>query len=177
MTDPKEYGRALFLLSEEEGISDTLIEDVRTVGAVFSENPEYSKLLNTPALSKEERLSLIDESLLGVHRHLKSLIKMLAEAHSAHTAKEALSGFISAYEAARGIERATVISAVPLTDVELIRLREKLEAATGRTFIIDAQCDPAILGGMKLRYMGKQLDSSLKTKLDRFAASLAKTVV
>ena len=35
----------------------------------------------------------------------------------------------------------------------------------------------AILGGVKLRYMGKQLDSSLKTKLDRFAAGLAKTVV
>ena len=177
MTNPKEYGRALFLLSEEEGVTENTVADAKAVIAVFSDNPGYAKLLNTPALAKEERLALIDESLKDVNRHVKNLVKILAEGHSAHNVGEALLGFIDEYERARGIEHATVISAVPLSDGELSRLKAKLEGATGKTFIIDAECDPKILGGIKLRYMGKQLDSSLKTKLDRFAASLAKTVV
>lgn len=177
MTEPKEYGRALFLLAEEEGIADEVLSDARAVRAAFSENGDYAKLLNTPALSKDERLRLIDGSLGGVNRHLRSLVKILASEHAAHTAVSAIDGFISAYEESRGIEHATVISAVPLTDKELSRLKERLERVTQKTFIIECEVDPSILGGVKLRYMGLQLDSSLKQKLDSFKDGLMKTIV
>ena len=177
MTDPKEYGRALYLLAEEEGVADDILSDAKAVRAAFSKNPEYAKLLNTPAMAKKDRLSLLDESLGGVHRHLRSLIKMLAEEHRANAAVIAIDGFVEAYEKSRGIEHATVISAVPLSESELLRLREKLERTANKTFILECKVDPSILGGIKLRYMGTQLDSSLKTKLDSFADALTKTIV
>ncbi len=177
MTEAKEYGRALFLLTEEESSTERVLSDARAVKTAFAEEKGYAKLLNTPALTKEERLGLIDESLGGVDRHLRSLVKMLASEHAAHTVTAALDGFISAYEESRGIEHATVISARPLSEGELARLKEKLEAATSRTFVIKSEVDPSILGGVKLRYMGIQLDSSLKTKLDVFAEGLTKTIV
>ncbi|MBQ7363326.1 MAG: ATP synthase F1 subunit delta [Clostridia bacterium] len=177
MTNPKEYGRALFLLAEEEGSTEEVLSDAVTVREVFREHGDYAKLLNTPALEKEERLRLADESLKTVNKHLKSLVKILAQEHAAHTVASAIDGFIAAYEESRGIEHATVISAVPLSDTELSRLKEKLERLTSKTFIIECEVDPSILGGIKLRYMGRQLDSSLRTKLDSFANNLMKTIV
>ena len=81
MIDAKEYGKALFLLAEEEGIADTVRDDVLCVRELTLMHPEYLRLLDTPALTKAERLGSIDESMATVHAYLRSAIKMLSEKH------------------------------------------------------------------------------------------------
>ena len=56
MTGAKEYAKALFLLSEEEGESESVLSELEMLSELIKENSEYSKLLDTPALSKDERL-------------------------------------------------------------------------------------------------------------------------
>ena len=70
-----------------------------------------------------------------------------------------------------------MISAVPLTEDQLTRLTAKLEGITGKQIIINNIHDPSLLGGMKLRYMGVQLDGSVKTKLDSFEKSISERVI
>ena len=43
--------------------------------------------------------------------------------------------------------------------------------------IVKNTVSPEILGGVKLRYSGIQLDGSVKTRLDKFEASLKNTVI
>ena len=50
MTDMKEYASALFLLCKEEGNIDTVAKELVTLKEVLKENPEYVKLLDTPAM-------------------------------------------------------------------------------------------------------------------------------
>ena len=54
---------------------------------------------------------------------------------------------------------------------------DELEEITGKTIIIKNTVDAAILGGMKLRYLGQQIDGSIKTKLDKFDKSLKDLVI
>ena len=77
MNGAKEYAKALFLLTEEEGTTEAVLEELSAIAGIMKENPEYSRLLDTPALSKEERLSLIDEALSSFNLMLKNLIKIL----------------------------------------------------------------------------------------------------
>ena len=88
-----------------------------------------------------------------------------------------LDAFEKAYEISRGIERVEVISAVPLTVAQNERLKAKLEGITKKQIIINNTHDPSLLGGMKLRYMGVQLDGSVKSKLDAFEKSLGELVI
>ena len=60
MTGASEYGRALFMLALELGALEEIKNDAYTVKAVLEGNPEYKNLLDTPAISKEEKLSLAD---------------------------------------------------------------------------------------------------------------------
>ena len=46
MTDANEYGKALFLITEEDAVSDSVLADVKTAERVFKANPDYVKLLN-----------------------------------------------------------------------------------------------------------------------------------
>ena len=46
-----------------------------------------------------------------------------------------------------------------------------------KTIILTNTVDPSILGGVKLRYLGVQLDGSVKTRLDKFEDALKNTVI
>ena len=173
----KAYGEALFSLTEERHETDAVLRDVETLKAVIKGSPEYLKLLDSPALSREERIGLIDKSLSSLNKNLVNTIKLLAEKRLAHALPKMLDHYVRAYEISRGIEHVEVVSAVPLTDMQKAKLKAKLEGITKKQIIISYTHDPSLLGGMKLRYMGIQLDGSVKSKLDGFAKSLTELVI
>ena len=177
MVDAREFAKALFLLSEEEGNSDSTLGDVRLAEAVFSENPDYVKLLDTPAIEKSEKLSLIDDALSSVNVNLKNLIKILCERHSVYEISRVCAAYSALYDESRGIERVEAITAVPMSEEQLSALAEKLERITSKRVVINNQTDPSILGGIKLRYSGVQLDGSVKTRLDSFEEKLKSIVI
>ena len=173
----KAYGDALFMLTEELGETEKVLSDVGDLEEAIKRNPEYLKMLDSPALSREERLSLIDRAFSSLNRNLVNTAKLLAERRLSYTLPKVLAHYRTAYEASRGIERVEVISAVPLTASQLTRLKAKLEGITKKQIIINNTHDPSLLGGMKLRYMGVQLDGSVKSKLDSFEKSLSELVI
>ena len=172
-----EYGKALFLLTEELHTTEGARGDVLLAGEIFRSNPTYVKLLDTPAIPKEEKLSLIDEAFSGIDENLRNLIKILCEHHSVFTFPEVERTFLALYNEARGIIEVEAISAVTLSDEQIGRISEKLKKNTGKTIVLKNTVSPEILGGLKLRYQGVQLDGSIKTRLDKFEASLKNTVI
>ena len=172
-----EYGRALFEITEELSSTERVLTDIAVVKQLFSDNPDYLKLLDTPAVSKEERVGLIDRAFGSLDEHLVNLIKILAERHSAYLFRKIAEQYSSLYDESRGIERAEAISAVKLGDEQIKRLTSKLEAMTGKKIILKNTVDSSILGGLKLRFSGRQLDGSVKTRLERIEDGLKKVVV
>lgn len=177
MIDAKEYGVALFMLAEEDNSVDRVGEDVELLLAVLNENPDYTRLLDTPALTKDERLAAIDSSLATVDERVKNLVKIMAEMRCAFLLSKALAGFNEERDRARGIERVEAVTAVPMSSEQIERLEKRLSEKLNKTVIVRNTVDGGILGGMKLRYMGVQLDGSIKTRLDGFAKSLGEIVI
>lgn len=173
----REYGRALFLLTEELGTTERVREEARAISDLFLANPEYERMLDTPALSPDERIALIDGALADFDESLLNLVKILIERRMAYAVVRTLRAFDEEYMESRGIIRAEVISAIPLTDSQSARIEEKLGKITGKQVIIENKVDPSLLGGIKLRYMGIQRDGSIKTRLDDFASSLKGAVI
>ena len=177
MINAVEYGRALFLLTEEVGNTEKVREDVTVLLAVLKENPDFVNLLDTPAVSKDERLGVVDATLSTLDENLANLVKILAERREAHSLPKVLDAYLAVYDEARGIERVEAITAIPLTDGQAEKLKARLEKQTGKTIIIKNTVDPSILGGIKLRYMGIQLDGSLKSRLDSFEKVLTDMII
>ena len=171
------YGEALFLLTEELGATEEVREDVSAVLRLVEDNPQYVSLINSPALSREERLGLIDEAFGSLNRNLVNLIKILAEKRLAHILGGTLGVFLEYYDNSRGIERVEAISAVPMTAAQIDKLKARLEAITGKQIIVRNTHDPELLGGMKLRYLGIQLDGTVKSRLESFEKRLSELVI
>ena len=172
-----EYGRALFLLAEENGSTERVKDDLSALCRIFSANPKYQKLLDTPALSKNEKLSLIDGALVGIDGNLVNLIKILCERHSVYQFDKVCDAFSKEYDESRGIERVEAVTAIAMTPDQITAIKNKLSTLTGKTIVLKNTVEPSILGGVKLRYSGIQLDGSVKTRLDRFEKALKSVVL
>ena len=177
MTDAKEYGRALFMITEEDSVSDKVLSDVKAAECVLKQNSDYVNLLDSPALSKSERVELCDKAFSSLDERLVNLIKILTEKRAVYLFEKAAEAYYGFYDESRGIVRVEAVTAVALTKEQADKITSKLGAKFGKKFILSNRIDPSILGGIKLRYSGVQLDSSVKTRLDKFEEALKNTVI
>ena len=177
MIDAKEYGKALFLLTEETRTTKTVAEELLGVKKLLCENPRYIKLLDTPALAKEEKLALVDRAFASLDGNLLNFLKILCEKHAVYQLPRVADVYAALYDEARGIERVEAVTAVAMTKKQLSALTNKLAALTGKSIVIRNTIDPTILGGVVLRYAGTQLDGSLRARLESFEKSLKDLVI
>lgn len=177
MIDAREYGKALFLLSEEEGTTELALGDIRLVKEAMSKHPAYETLLDTPALPVETKLGLIEEAFADIDANVKNLLKILCEKHATHDMPKVADVFEALYDEARGNLRVEAITAIPMTKKQLGALQNKLELQTGKHIFIENIVDASILGGVTLRYGGVQIDGSVKARLESLEKSLKGLVV
>ena len=173
MIETKEYAKALFLLAEEREAMQLIREDLMRVEAALKEAPDYISLLDSPALSREEKEGLIDEAFASVDGDLRSFLKLLCQKHALYTLPKTAEAYGVLCDESLGIIRAEAITAVPLTAEQSARLTERLAQKTGKTVILENTVDASVLGGVRLRFMGKQWDFSLKDRLETIRESLA----
>lgn len=177
MRGAENYGRAVFMLAEECGKVEEVFSDLSSVCDALEREPEYTRLLDNPALARCERLSLVDRTLSPVLPEVRDFIKYLSERRAVSTLPAAMAEFSALRDERLGIERVEAVTAVPMSDGQCDALKSRLAALTGKTVIIKNTVDPGILGGMKLRYSGVQLDGSVKTRLDKLEKQLSQIIV
>lgn len=173
----KEYADALFMLTEELGTSERVQRELGDATHVLSDNREYISLLETPALPMDEKLGLVDRAFESFDESLLSFLKILTEKRLIRHLGDVLRDYSALYDESRGILRVEAISAVALSEAQLNAIAEKLSAKCKKQAIVSNTVSPEILGGLKLRYSGTQLDGSVKTRLDKIEASLKNVIV
>ena len=177
MIDMREYGKALFLITEEERSSDKVLADVKIADKVLKDNPEYIKLLDSPAVPKEERVSLVDRAFGTLDTNLLNLVKILTQRRLICHFNKVAEAYYGLYDESRGILRVVAVTAIPLSEGQTKALTRRLSETLGKTIVLHNTVDRGILGGVTLRYSGVQLDGSIKTRLDKFEQALKQQVI
>jgi len=72
----------------------------------------------------------------------------------------------------KGVLRAEVTTAAPLSDAYYDRLRAQLEKMTGQKVVVDKRLDPALVAGVVTRIGDRILDGSLRTRLQSLKDAL-----
>ena len=172
------YAQALYDLAKDEGLSKTVLEELRVLKAVFAEIPQYSKLLSTPDIPKQERCGVLDDAFRGkVHPYVLNFMKILTEKGYIRQFPDCCDAYRGFYNEDNGILVVKAVSAVVLTDVQTQKLIAKLESITGKRIDLQCSVDPTQMGGLSLSYSGKQVDGTVKNKLDSIGRLLKNTVL
>lgn len=163
----KEYGEALYELCNEENCAQEVGEQLDMVRTLFREEPQYPKILQDPALPRQERLGMLGEAFRNsVHPYLLNFLKILCEKSALGTLSGCGERFRARYNEDRGLLPVTATSAVVLTEAQKQGLVEKLSKLTGKTILLENQVDESLLGGVKVKFDGRELDGSVAGRLE-----------
>ena len=163
---------------QEEQLTDTVLEQMQTIRQLFRENPDYVKLLSEPSIPKEERTKLLDTAFgTEAERYLVNFLKLLCERGILGEYSGCCEEFTRRYNVDHNIATAVVTSAVALTDEQMAALKDKLEKISGKTVTLTQKTDPTVLAGLKVELEGKQLDGTVKSRLDGLSRKLNELIV
>ena len=157
---------------------DVTEEQMQTIRQLFRENPDYVKLLSEPSIPKEERTKLLDTAFgTEAERYLVNFLKLLCERGILGEYSGCCEEFTRRYNVDHNIATAVVTSAVALTDEQMAALKDKLEKISGKTVTLTQKTDPTVLAGLKVELEGKQLDGTVKSRLDGLSRKLNELIV
>ena len=170
------YGEALFDLAVENGSVDTLAEQIQTAELAFLENPEFLELLTHPKITKEEKLSVVEAVFKGrVEDAVTGLLTVIVEKGRCAEIPAVFANFLEKVREYRKIGVVSVVSATELTAEQKKRIEEKLLSQTKyESFEMQYSTDASLIGGMVIRIGDRVVDASIKSKIERMAASLSK---
>jgi F-type H+-transporting ATPase subunit delta len=72
----------------------------------------------------------------------------------------------------KGLLRAEVVAAAPLSEAYYARLQQQLEKLTGKKVVLDRREDPSLLAGVVTRIGDTVYDGSLRTRLQEIKHAL-----
>ena len=172
------YAQALYDLAKEEGLGKKILEEMKVLREVFSQNPDYLRLLSTPNLSKDERISILDEGFKGkIEPYVLNFLKILTEKGYVRKFSDCCDAYRELYNEDNGILPVRAVTAVPMTEAQKAKLTEKLVKITGKTVELNNVIDEKCLGGVRLDYDGKRVDDTVQHRLDAVRSLLKNTML
>lgn len=167
------YALALFQLAKENGQSDIIAEELRTIKKVLEENKGFISLLESPKLSNEAKRTLIKNSFPNVTPSVLNTLMLLTDRHREDTIIPVAAAFIDLLNEERGVAEATVYSVRPLTAIETQAISGVFALKVGKQSLnIENIVDTDLLGGVKVRIGNRIFDGSLRGKLERLERTL-----
>ena len=142
---------------------------------VLKENPDFSKLMVNPRITKEEKVILIREIFENrVSDDLMSFLCVLAEKGRISELDKVLDYFISRIREDEGIGTAYVTTAFALSEEKkkYTIYSKILSTLPGKKLDVIYSVDESIIGGMVIRIRDRVVDSSIRTKLEQMERSL-----
>ena len=175
---PNQYGQALYSLAKDEGLDQQIMEQITVLDAAFRDAPEFLRVLSTPAVPKAQRCQILDDSFRGqVHPYVLNFLKILTERGYIRSFSGCCRVFEESYNRDRGILPVTAVTALPLSDALQDKLKDKLSSVTGKTIDLRCKVDGACLGGVRLDFDGKQVDGTVRRRLEDMRSLLKNTVL
>lgn len=172
------YGGSMYELAAQEQLTDTVLEQMQVIRQLFRENPDYVRLLSEPSIPKEERADLLETAFGNkAERYLVNFLKLLCDRGILGDYAGCCEEYTRRYNADHNIATAVVTSAVALSDEQMAALKDKLEKISGKTVSLTQKKDPTVLAGLRVELEGKQLDGTVKSRLDGLSRKLNELII
>jgi len=172
------YAQALYSLAKEENSTESILRELEVLQAAFDAEPNFTRLLSAPNISKQERCAVLDSSFRGkVSSYVLNFMKLLTDKGYIRHFSDCCCAYREQYNLDHDILPVRAVTAVALTEAQSKKLTDKLEKLTGKTVQLTNRVDPRCLGGVRLDYDGKRVDGTVANRLDSVRSLLKNTVL
>jgi len=162
------YAQALFGLAAEDGLIDTVQDDLLPVLVMLDRVPDFDRVLISPYYSASEKLALIRKVLADRVADLTmEFLGVVVRRGRTRLLRQIVQRYGQLWDQHHGLTDVGITLSEPTDDAEAGRLAQDVAAAVGGPVRLKVDVDPSILGGAILRYNGSRVDNTLRGRLDR----------
>jgi F-type H+-transporting ATPase subunit delta len=176
------YARALQILTEKQAaragrapipVLEQTLEELQGLAQLLAHGTRLGKFVLDPQISPADRRRVLEQ---GLAQRVLPSVRVFADLLLRKKRVALLEGIAHEFqvivERAKGLERATVVSAVRLTDGERDRLHRELERFTGKKIVLESLVDASLVGGAYVRIGDRVIDRSVRSLLGSLARQL-----
>lgn len=170
----RRYAQALLEIGAEAGNLDALVEEFGTLGSAWEASTDLRNALENPLIAHEAKKAVVAElcEQIGASVTTRHTLQMLVDRRRVQTLPYVARYLRELADRRKGVLRAEVTTAAPLSDAYYERLRAQLEKMTGQKVVVDRRLDPALVAGVVTRIGDRILDGSLRTRLQSLKDAL-----
>ncbi len=163
------YALALFSLAQEQNAADAVADALGNFQEMIEQSADLKRLVLSPVFSAEDQLKAVSALLdkYGFGGITANFIKLVASKRRLFVLPDMIRAFQALNDKAKGVTRADVTVAAPLSSDHNAALEQALrEVSGGKTVNVDVNVDPSIIGGIVVKLGSRMVDGSVKTKLN-----------
>lgn len=162
------YAKALFIATEKRGETTRALADVQGMASVLAPGSAARSMLLSPGVTLAHKREALAGAFKGrVLPIVAVFVDLLVRKRRLVEFGGIAHQFEALVEKREGIQRAELVSAVPMSDAETRRLHAALEKYTHKKIRLSAAVDSGVLGGAMVRIGDRLIDRTVRTLLER----------
>jgi len=164
----KRYTKSIFDLSKEKNLMEVIHKDFEFLKNLIDQSKEFRFLIQSPIINSLRKLEMLKKALTN-HLHTLTLTFMdiLFKRHREAVLPFVADEFTKLYQKEHNITEVKVISAMELSENLMSTIKNKTEKLLNASVILKSKIQPDIIGGIILRFDGKEFDGSIASKLNK----------
>ena len=159
------YAKALLLEAVDKDSVEETFNDMELVKKTFANNIELKYMVDSRVIKNSLKLNSLNLIFKGLNPLSISLIKVLFENNRINILDVVAIKYIERYKDFKGIQSATVTTAVPLSDELENQVLERISKLTSKKTTLINKVDQSLIGGFVLRVGDLEYNASFKNKL------------
>jgi F-type H+-transporting ATPase subunit delta len=167
------YAEALIQQAITENQLKAVAESMTLIGSTCEQSKDLRNVLNNPIILPSQKLSAMMQIFSSCNKLVLDFIQLICNKNRESLIPVISDAFLSLYRKHEGIEKVSVQTASPLSNDDQKHIQQYVLKATGAKSVeIDAQINPAIIGGMVIKFGDNLLDTSIAAKLRKLKKEL-----
>lgn len=174
------YSTALFELCEEQGTLDNTYQELSQVSGVIFDGTqsEFVEMLSSPLIPFADKQKALENVFGGrVSDTVLDFLCVVTQKGRIKQLPAITQELKKLYHEKNNILEVTATTVHPLSPALREKLINKLSSVSGKSIILHEKQDKTILGGIVLRYGNTEIDSSVKSKLDKIRSQIDSAIV
>jgi F-type H+-transporting ATPase subunit delta len=173
----RRYAKALVEIGVETSSLDALTDEMTRASEAYESSVELRHALENPLVPHPSKKAVVAEiaETLGLGAIAKNTLQLLVDRRRMRVLPGIAQLMKEMNDLKKGVLRAEVISAAPLSDGYYEKLHAQLEKVTGKKVALDKKTDPALIAGVVTRIGDTIYDGSVLARLREMRQALMPT--
>jgi len=162
------YAKSIIQLANERGELEAVHNDMLYFKKVCDECRDFRLMLTNPIITSDKKSAVLMKIFKGGFKELTiKFFELIASKGRESVLLPIAIEFHNQYKLLKGIESATLSTPFPIDEAMRDKFKSYIKKMSGLEVELKEKIDPSLIGGFVLKINDKQIDDSIKKRLNK----------